>query len=174
MRTTLIIPQSLTQKKFTSTCISKFKHIFINQWKTAISREHLHAGLSNKLRFYSRFKEEFEFEPYLENVNNFQLRKTIAKFRCSDHKLKIETGRHLKLEVNERICDLCKTGVETEIHFLGICPTYLTLRDRYFGNMQENDFLTLLICRDKPTAYRIGNYITKALKIREEVLSSNE
>ena len=52
----------------------------------AISRERSNTGVTNKLRFYSRFKTVFEFEPYLDYVNNFHVRKTIAKFRCSDHR----------------------------------------------------------------------------------------
>ena len=67
----------------------------------AISREHSNIGVTNKLRFYSRFKTILEFEPYLNFVNNFHVRKTIAKFRRSDHKLKIERGRHQNLEADE-------------------------------------------------------------------------
>ena len=79
----------------------------------AISRERSITGLTNKLRFYSRFKTTFEFEPYLDYVNNFPVRKTIAKFRCSDHKLKIERGRHQHLNADERICDICKTDIDS-------------------------------------------------------------
>ena len=165
-------PTIVDTKKFTALCLTKFKQIFIDQWKMAISRERSSAGATNKLRFYSRFKTVFEFEPYLDYVNNFHVRKTIAKFRCSDHKLKIESGRHQNLEVNERICDICKTDVETEMHFLAICSIYEPLRNRYFENMQENDFLNLLKCRDKSIAFKIGNYITKASKIREDALST--
>ena len=47
----------------------------------AISRELSNTGVTNKLRCYSCFKTVLEFEPYLDYVNNFHLRKTIAKFR---------------------------------------------------------------------------------------------
>ena len=51
-----------------------------------ISRERSNTGGTNKL-------EVVEFEQYLDYVNNFHVRKTIAKFRCSDHKLKIERAK---------------------------------------------------------------------------------
>ena len=82
-------PTIVDTKKFTSLCLTKFKKVFIDQWKMAISRECSNTGITNKLRFYFRFKTVFEFEPYLDYVNNFHVRKTTAKFRCSDHKLKI-------------------------------------------------------------------------------------
>ena len=127
----------------------------------AISRERSNTDVTNKLRFYSRFKTVFEFEPYLDYVNNFHVRKTIAKFRCSDHKRKIERGRHQNLEADERICDICKTDVETQMHFLANCSIYEPLRNRYSENTQENDFLNLMKCRGQSTALKIDNYITK-------------
>ena len=121
---------------------------------------------NKKYRCYSRFKTVFEFEPYFDYVNNFHVRKTIAKFRRSGLKLKVERGRYQNLETDERICDICKTDVETEMHFLANCISV-------FENTQENDFLNLMKCRDKSTAYIIGNYITtKASKIREDALST--
>jgi hypothetical protein len=47
--------------------------------------------------------------------------------RISSHRLKIETGRYLKLEVNKRLSnkyDLNK--IEDEIHFLQECPSTST------------------------------------------------
>ena len=61
----------------------------------------------SKLRTYKLFKKELRAETYL-NLPQFNFRKLIAKFRCSDHQLRIETGRHQKLEVSKRTCDMCK------------------------------------------------------------------
>ena len=76
------------------------KNICTEQWWTAITRNSTESGLSNKLKFYSLLKADFEIEPYLENVNDFHLRKNICKLRCSDHKLEIETGRHKNLTLD--------------------------------------------------------------------------
>jgi hypothetical protein len=34
----------------------------------------------------------------------------------------IELGRHNKTDINNRICPLCKNGVEDEYHFIMLCP----------------------------------------------------
>ena len=46
---------------------------------------------------------------------------SFTEFRVSAHSLEIEKGRHKKKLLSERICPLCKSSVETEIHFLLHC-----------------------------------------------------
>jgi hypothetical protein len=41
----------------------------------------------------------------------------ITKFRCSNIKLLIETGRWSMTPREERICHLCNVGLGTEFHF---------------------------------------------------------
>ena len=41
----------------------------------------------------------------------------ITKFRCSNCKLPIETGRWSMTPREERICHLCNVGLGTEFHF---------------------------------------------------------
>ena len=48
-----------------------------------------------RLEFYKSIKRNFGYENYLD-MNNFELRKGIAKLRCSSHTLDIEIGRHSK------------------------------------------------------------------------------
>ena len=55
----------------------------------------------SKLRTYAIFKKGFE--KYLVNVRNTCERKLITKFRLSNHRLMIETGRHKGLPVEERV-----------------------------------------------------------------------
>ena len=52
---------------------------------------------NSKLRTYKQFRNKFALENYLIVTSNFENRKLIAKFRCSDHELMIEKGRHKKL-----------------------------------------------------------------------------
>ena len=59
------------------------------------------------------------------NIENFDNRKVLVKFRCSDHSLEIEKGRHKKIPRTERFCKLCSTDIlETEKHFLFECKVY--------------------------------------------------
>ena len=53
---------------------------------------------------------------------------------------------------------------------LASCPLYNPLPNRYFGNIQENEYINLLKCSNRATAFNIGNYIVKALRLREVTL----
>ena len=79
------------------------------------------------------FKNKFEIEKYLTLLTDFKSRKTLAKFRCSDHKLLVETGRHAGLQLTERKCQMCSLDeIEDEIHFLCVCPAYEDQRNLLF------------------------------------------
>ena len=108
---------------FSKRCTTKLRKQFISQWHSHINGAPLELD-SNKLRFYKQFKSSFQMEPYLNLIHNFKLRNCIFKFRCIDHVLDIETGRHQKLIVEERICNICREAVETKDHFLRLCPKY--------------------------------------------------
>ena len=68
-------------------------------------------------------------ENYLLRIKNSKVRVQVSKFRLSNHKLMIETGRHRKLAKENRICPFCPCSVETEIHFLFHCPVYSQRRE---------------------------------------------
>ena len=86
-------PNIATTEKFTHICKERLKQKFIRQWHNFIDIQ------GSKLRFYKKCKDSFAREPYLDNLNCFQLRKIVAKFRCSDHRLEIEVGRHKQIKV---------------------------------------------------------------------------
>ncbi|MEW8547450.1 MAG: hypothetical protein AB2693_28420, partial [Candidatus Thiodiazotropha sp.] len=81
----------------------------------------------NKLRTYALFKQNFTLEKYLQYGSRNQ-RKTLCKFRISNHKLEIEQGRYKNISVDKRICKLCNDGIEDEIHFLLNCSVLDTTR----------------------------------------------
>ena len=95
--------------------------------------------MEGKLRTYCRIKTSFGSEKYLHIINNFTLRKAITKLRISSHRLKIETGRYLKLEVNKRLCNKCdENKIEDEIHFLLECPSTSTDRQVLIDMINNN------------------------------------
>ena len=62
---------------------------------------------------------------------SFRNRQIISKFLCSNHKLRIETGRHSKPKIprEQRICQLCEVNkVEDEHHFILECQAYEEIR----------------------------------------------
>ena len=57
----------------------------------------------------------------------------------------IERGRYRGLQVEYRICNLCKAGVEDEIHFLLCCPVLQTTRSIFIQKINDEypNFKTL-------------------------------
>ena len=88
-------------------------------------------GESSKLRTYALFKTDVGLEPYLLDIKNFDMRSRVTKFRLSNHKLRIETGRRDKIPKQERFCPFCPAEVEDEYHFLFVCPSFRHLRQQY-------------------------------------------
>ena len=106
-------------------------------------------GQGSKLRTYAKLKHSVHMESYLlDNHISWKQKRTIAKFRLSDHRLRIEKGRHSRprLPVEQRLCLLCNThSVEDEAHFLivGLCPLYSCLRVKYdINDIDQADSLT--------------------------------
>ena len=113
-------PDTICNRKFNEVCKEKLRNILEQQWLNLISADISINGQRNKLRFYKTFKQTFKFEPYLDYINDFHSRKTITKFRCSDHTLEIETGRQKKVLLDKRICRICSRDIELETIFYKI------------------------------------------------------
>ena len=64
----------------------------------------------------------------LTHINNPEIRRTVTKFRLSNDRLNIETGRHKNIPKELRFCHFCRNTVESELHFLIECPTCRILR----------------------------------------------
>ena len=53
--------------------------------------------------FYLSFKRKPTYETYLETVKDRKIRVQYTKLRLSDHNLEIESGRHKKIERQQRL-----------------------------------------------------------------------
>ena len=82
----------------------------------------------SKLRTYGLIKLNSGKEEYLDLIRNTKHRQYLTKFRLSNHRLMIETGRHMNLPKEERLCQVCGEGIEDEIHFLVKCKQFESLR----------------------------------------------
>ena len=74
-----------------------------------------------KLRTYKLFKAQLVPEDYVLRLMSRYHHSTFAKFRCGILPLNLEIGRYRGIKAENRICPLCKNGVESEIHFLFEC-----------------------------------------------------
>ncbi len=65
--------------------------------------------ISNRLRTYqlmnmnctTKSGYSYAHQSYLQAITNVQLRQSLSRFRCSNHRLEVECGRHAKLESTE-------------------------------------------------------------------------
>ena len=104
----------------------------------------------------------------------FEFRKVWSKFRCSDHALLIEVGRHKGLQVEQRLCKICNLNlVEDEFHFLTICPAYNKLRAVLLSAANvmlldpEIQFSTIMSGENTTVIRRLAEFILDAKKMRD-------
>ena len=81
---------------------------------------------SSKAISFNKYKTNICLDAYLFRTLNPKHRIALSRVRLSNHPLWIEKGRHVKpiIDKEKRFCDLCKTEIEDEQHFLLICPLY--------------------------------------------------
>ena len=98
-----------------------------------------------KLRTFRKFKLTHDYENYLTNVRNINHRVAITKLRLRNHKLAIETGRYVKpyQPPDQRICPLCKSGLEDEEHFLMNCIAHRDPRRELVNTLKKETSLFL-------------------------------
>lgn len=110
------------------------KERFVSFWKKRILGE----ATNKKLRTYRLLKQNFGQEMYLEYIHDKSIRKCIASFRISAHRLRIERGRYLGEKVEDRLCNVCNT-VEDEIHFLCQCQKHEQQRNVLFDILKYSN-----------------------------------
>ena len=84
-------------------CVAQIlKDKFIQTWSNGMFN-------SSKSKIYRTFKLDFGCKQYLEKnyPNNF--RTILLKFRTTNHRLPVETGKWINMPYNDRSCVLCNT-----------------------------------------------------------------
>ena len=92
------------------------------------------------MQCYLALNREYILANYLTRVTDKKLRRTLTKYRISEHSLAIETGRHRRswLPVDDRLCQHCSLReVETELHFTTKCDKYREIREIYFAKFNN-------------------------------------
>jgi hypothetical protein len=88
-----------------------------------------------KLEMYLQHKKKLEEERYLGNPD-YKGRTLMARLRSGTSDLVIETGRYENKKRKERICRLCRKGVEDEGHFLINSEFYKEIRKECLTNLE--------------------------------------
>ena len=140
-----------------------------------IYKQNWYANINNssKLASYCMFKHDFNIELYLSCINVNKYRISLTKLRLSCHNLEIETGRYLNIPRSERICTHCNMNViESEYHFLLVCPKYYEIRKRYLKKYYCHwpsilKFNALMSSISTKTINSLSKYVFVAMKHRE-------
>jgi hypothetical protein len=102
------------------------KDQYIQKWREAIL-------ISPKGNYYSCIKDTIVFERYLLLPKSISC--NILKFRTSNHKLPIETGRWRNVPRYERTCPFCPSpALADEFHYLFRCEYFDTVRRKYVAH----------------------------------------
>ena len=123
-------------------------------------------------------------EPYLDLVDNYVLKKSLARYRTSSHALKVESTRYKKRLLNhanyevEKLCSHCNV-IEDETHFLLECPSYSNLRHElfslpYFKNNtfihanNDDKIMYILNLHDKYHLLHLAKFIYKSFLVHSD------
>ena len=109
----------------------KLSNLYKCYWKESLFNDSRQGNMGNKLRTYRLFKNVYECEPYLKCVSDFKTRQILCKFRISNHRLAIETGRFKNIQLEDRKCCECNK-LEDELHFLTDCKRFNDSRNSLY------------------------------------------
>lgn len=110
-------------KWLTATVKQRLKDQFVQIWSNDIN-------CSSRGHVYKILKPNFCFEKYLD-ILPVKLRKKLIKFRTSNHRLPVETGRWYNIHFNERLCLLCNKGlIGDEFHYVLECSALQEIRKK--------------------------------------------
>ena len=139
--------------------------IYKQSWYSSINN-------SRRLHYYSKYKHEFELETYLKHISNKIHKISFTRFRLSSHDLAIETGRYNSIELEDRKCNQCNMNtIESEFHFLLICPKYTDLRKKmlkpYYNRWPTlMKFEQIMSTTNIKEIRNLAQYVYDAFKIR--------
>ena len=94
----------------------------------------------SKLRTCRQIKTVFGTKNYLLSTLSKGEKSYFTQFRCGILRLRVETGRYIGLNANERICTLGTSNeIEDEMHLLLKCSLYDNLRQTLVAKVVETN-----------------------------------
>ncbi len=120
----------------------------------------------------------YAHQSYLRVITNVQLRQSLSRFKCSNHRLEVECGRHAKPESvprRDRVCCMCSLGaVKDEDHMLLMCPTHHDIRCK-FGQQLGKQLMSCSLLPElmhSTTQKAVALYLVSCLDNRSVLLKS--
>ena len=152
------------------------KKKYISYWNQTLQH-------SQKLSFYYTFKKNYSLSAYLDLTRKNPSRKSLVKLRISSHKLRIETGRHDKyLVMRGYVVSAIVTKLKMKLIFLLDCPSYSSLRDRFFSKIEpkipilrllshETLLSHLMNCTDYVINIQLISFISSCFEQRDKLVT---
>ena len=124
-----------------------------------------HAKLeqSSKGQTYGIFKQDLNFEPHLRSLSK-TVYIPLIKFRTSNYKLPVETGRWENIPLQERKCNLCnKNDLGDGFHYL-FCTHFTkerteVLKPYYYTRPNILKYKDLLTCTNKNIRLNLSKFV---------------
>ena len=147
----------------------RVKDIFTQKWFSGIES-------TPKAHHYKYFKTNLAPEHYLSLDISYVYKKMLSNFRCSNHDLMIEKGRHLGIDRQLRIYPICNQKnlniIEDEFHLFFECMVYDNLRLLYFNknwlrNRNRNNFHRILELKDRVTILKVSKILIDAFNLQK-------
>ena len=129
-----------------------------------------------RFHFYRTFKNELILSSYLQITSHLKARISLIRLRLGVSQINTHKMRFRKnIPESELLCPLCKSQIETEVHFVLQCPNYSELRAQYipakYYNCPSLFKLTLLLASEnKSLIIRLALFIDKAFRERHKCL----
>ena len=129
---------------------------------------HDNVNNSSRCHHYSYFKSLLNVERYLLIEMPLKHKIALSKFRCSNHNLYIEIGRHLNIPYNDRLCTACLENnirhIDCEYHAFFQCCRYTDIRNLYLFNWYSSetrieDFYNLLSSSNYDILRKLSVYV---------------
>ena len=148
-------------------------HAFLKQFKQRLIdsyRQGWNSAMHSKQRFefFSSFKSTHSLSPYLFEMKNINLRKSIIRFRLGVSCLKPHRFRFSKSQTDFS-CPFCPKVHESEYHFLLICPKYNGLRELFLPNkffINPTKFKMSILLASPKHVIGVANFVSKAFELR--------
>ena len=121
---------------------------------------------------YSTFKSSLSMAPYLNELKHIKARNFLITLRLGVSPLRTHKSRYRKDATPvDYFCPFFKSDVETEIHFILVCPKYAEIREqyipkKYLTSPSSFKLALLLATASKVLLLRLAIYVMKAFTIR--------
>ena len=148
---------------------TKLKQVLLDQFK---QNWYYTIQNSSKATNYKIYKENIEFESYLDKLGNKNQHR-LCKYRTLNHRLPIEVGRWNNATREQRLRTLCNNDIGDEYHYILCCEFFKNDRNllipKFFTNRSNTLKFKSLMASENLTKL---NQLCKLLIIIDQKFSA--